>query len=273
MTVTSCSNYGEKVRVTRARAAGWLMLVAVVLGAPRVAAAPYSKWGPVLLGTRTRQPLPAREPTPSVEAYVGLLGAGETPTVRHQLQLALGGGRGGVSGTFASDTSVGRLLWSSAPDTGLVLRGGMELFVDSLASLRVTRFSIPKVELAYARYRADDTMDIALSAGPLLLSRMRIGDELERFPIALEIGPRLAFSYHFVGAQLVGGALPLTSVDGGPALWSSARLCLSPSWLAGCAEAVIARIEPSSGRAVSFGYVGVSFGFNFAEVWESDELP
>lgn len=259
--------------MVKANALSCFVLVGALAVAPVVAAEPYSKWGPALLGTRARQPLPATEPTPHVEAYVGMLGAGETPTVRSQLQLALGGGRGGVSGTLAFDTSFGRLLWSPAPNTGLVVRGGTELFVDSLAASRVTRFSVPNLELGYARYRADDMIDVVLVAGLVLLSRMRFGNELERFPIAVHIGPKMAFYYHTLGAHLVGQALPLTTSGGGPALWSTGRLCFAPMWLAACTEASFARISPSGQSTTSFGYVGFSFGFNVAEVWESDELP
>jgi len=260
-------------RVMKAQAPRGVVLVAILACAPTVAADPYSKWGPVLLGTRIRQPLPATEPAPYAEAYVGMLGAGETPTVRNQLQLALGGGRDGVSGTFASELSAGRLLWTPAPKTGLVLRGGMELFVDTLARSRTTRFSIPSLELGYARYRADDVLDVVLVAGPVLFSRMRLGSELERFPIAVQAGPRLVLHYHTLSARLDAAALPVTTGGGGPASWSMARLCFAPSWLAGCAETSLVRIEPSSTTAASFGYVGLSFGFNAATVWESDELP
>lgn len=248
-----------------------LALLATLFMARPVAA---QQWAPALLGARVRAALPLGDAASAGEAFATNLGAGHSPNVLMRTTLALGGGTRGLSGTFGASASLGRVLTGgSAATEGLVLRGGVDLFVDALGPSRVTLFSFPQLELGYARYRDSGVVDVALTAGPVWLSRLRHAEALQRFPVAAQIGSRLLLHYKDLGVRGDTGVLPLSTAPGRAAVWSRAMLCYSPSWLAACAEGFGARIGSREGAARSFGYLGLSAGFNWVGPWESDELP
>ena len=258
------------VRPFRLSAAPRALLAALLIVRPLAA----EQWAPQLLGVRVREPLPSTDVAPSGEAVATNLGTGRSPNVLMRTTLALGGGPHGLSGTFGASMSYGRILAGDRAATeGLVLRGGTDLFVDVLDRSRVTLFSLPQLELGYARYRDSSVIDVALVAGPVWLSRLRNGDDLQRFPVAAQVGARLLWHYKDLGVRSDTGALPLSTAPGGLGLWTRGMFCYSPWWLAACAEGFGARIESSERRVRSFGYLGLSAGFNWVGPWESDELP
>jgi hypothetical protein len=248
-----------------------LLLVGLVAVTRPSVAAPRERWGPRPFGLRVREPFPQSDPLPHFEGYAAVLGALFNPWVRWHAETALGGGPGGVSGTFALDLAMGGLIVKQDPRQGLILRGGLDLYVDVLGSSRITRFSIPQVELGYARYRQDHVVDLVLAVGPVLASRMRHGDRLQRLPIALQVGPQLMLQYRYLGARIATGYLPLTTAAGGPALWSRAQFCYAPWLFAACAEGAVAHIDPSRAAPLTFGYAGLMLAFDFDDPWTLDE--
>jgi len=184
---------------------------------------------------------------------------------------AIGSDGSGPSGTLAYSLSYGPVLGPGAPVTsGLALRSGVDVLIDSLGTLRTSYLALPLLQAGYVYGKGAVELDVGLGTAPVLLGRLRFGEDVRRFGFGAKAGPYLRVLLLRAGlsASLSADHLLASSAGGGRADWARGLLCASFWYLDVCAAGSLSSFEPPArpGASVTAGYAGGALGFNVARV-------
>ena len=234
---------------------------------------------PFPFGLRVRYATPNAATAYEAGTAISFASAEKGQTLAAEMLAAIGSDGSRTTGTFAYALDFGWLLapndcpenpWAKCvPDvgSGLALRIGVDVLLDSVGQLRASHLSLPVAQAGYALGLEEFQLDVGAQAAPILAGRLSSSDAERKLGLGASAGG-------YVGALLVpyfslrasANHLLASTSEGGGADWARGLVCVSAIWVDLCADGFATRFaETPSAKWIRASYVGATLGVNLIQ--------
>jgi len=235
---------------------------------------------PFPFGLRVRHATPNPETAYEAGTAFSMESASHSQTLAAEMLAAIGSDGSRTTGTFAYALDFGWLLapndcpsenpWAKCSrdtDSGLALRVGVDVLLDSVGQLRASHLSLPVLQAGYALGLGEFQLDVGAQTAPILAGKLSSSDAERKLGLGASAGG-------YVGALLVpyfslrasANHLLASTSEGGGADWARGLVCVSAIWVDLCADGFATRFaETPSAKWIQARYVGATLGVNLIQ--------
>lgn len=233
-----------------------------VLGLAAVAQAEGEGSVPFPLGLRVRGANPDKGTAVEAAFAATFSFSADRTSLAVDCIASIGGDGSNTTGTFDYLLTLGRLYSRGEhPTTGLVLRGGGAVVVDSFGSFKASYLALPMAQVGFAHAGALGQLDVGVQVAPTLAGRLQSGSAVRWLGLGGMAGPYLNLLTPIASFHVEANHLLVSTHEGRAADWARGMLCVSINYFDVCSDGMLIHFGDATA-----GYVGAMLGVNVAKV-------